>query len=652
MDGPLAVLRPCAPQEDTNIRRAILQIIIFFFRILETHVNDLYPWPPAQRDKIEKGFIMDQKSAYQRVEVNLTWYQHIAGIVHIPFIKRVVQFLFNLGFLILFTIVAFQPLCLKMNWTHVVLFVWTVANLLQSIYEFVKHHSLHGFESNNIFEYFSKTYKIAEVLTSFILLTFFFTALGFRWYANGDPDPFKPLPSRSNDVGLIEHWDGKNNGSLRQNQGLVHETAGFDFVLPEEDCGWTHQTETLRSILAVAALPVVFQITEIFSVFQGLGVLLQTANSMLNKVFIWLPIVCFCCLAFGISLNVLNPHFQAEHGAGLFRPFGFDAELDLSAAGSFFSPAWATFGYYHPGELSGAPGGAFIAPTFMWVYLLLVLVLCVNLLIAMFNAAYEDVQQTGGRPFKMMNVRRVMVYLVQYPIPAPVNLIILPFDLAHQCLTGCWRRRKAKKERAKNRKAVDQEWSKRTALMRQREMNGGGPPPPSPASSRSMLGAKAAAKWRRNSIWSDSSDDSSADFELKGGAGTRRYLMERAMNQRPFQYSKELVFTRAEANAVERAALGKYQTTQKTLEERQNQDQVTNDSMEEIHRRLAQLASNLESSSTTTAASAAPMPVRDPSLAVPMPFASARSELCSRSSKAATRANAARTAAAANAATA
>ena len=152
--------------------------------------------------------------------------------------------------------------------------------------------------------------------------------------------------------------------------------------------------------------------TEIFSIWKNLGVLLETANSMLGKVVVWLPLVLFCCVAFGISLNVLNPHFQAEHGAGLFRPFGFDAELDISAAGSFFSPAWATFGYYHPGELSGAPGGAFIAPTFMWVYLLLVLVLCVNLLIAMFNSAYEDVNKQAGVLFKMMNVRRVMVYLV------------------------------------------------------------------------------------------------------------------------------------------------------------------------------------------------------------------------------------------------
>ena len=34
--------------------------------------------------------------------------------------------------------------------------------------------------------------------------------------------------------------------------------------------------------------------------------------------------------------------------------------------------------------------------------------------------------------------------------------------------------------------------------------------------------------------------------------GTRRYLMERASMTRPFMYDKSLVFSRVEANAVER----------------------------------------------------------------------------------------------------
>ena len=80
------------------------------------------------------------------------------------------------------------------------------------------------------------------------------------------------------------------------------------------------------------------------------------------EVLVWLPIVLTISIGFAISQNILLPHFQSEHGAGAFRPFGQLAELDLSAAGPFWSPFWATFGYYHPGELSGAPSGAFVAP--------------------------------------------------------------------------------------------------------------------------------------------------------------------------------------------------------------------------------------------------------------------------------------------------
>ena len=73
------------------------------------------------------------------------------------------------------------------------------------------------------------------------------------------------------------------------------------------------------------------------------------------------------------------PGAQAEHGAGSLIPLQ-DFNLDISASGPFFAPFWATFGYYHPGEMSGSANGAFFAPIFMYTYLLFGLVLFINLL--------------------------------------------------------------------------------------------------------------------------------------------------------------------------------------------------------------------------------------------------------------------------------
>ena len=70
-------------------------------------------------------------------------------------------------------------------------------------------------------------------------------------------------------------------------------------------------------------------------------------------------------------------------------------------------------GYFHPGELSAAPSGAFFAPLFLWIYLLVVLVLLINLLIAMFNDQYRTVMQDANLHGQLINVRRVMVYLMQ-----------------------------------------------------------------------------------------------------------------------------------------------------------------------------------------------------------------------------------------------
>ena len=60
---------------------------------------------------------------------------------------------------------------------------------------------------------------------------------------------------------------------------------------------------------------------------------------------LWLPLVISVSVGFGVALNLLIPHYQAEHGAGAFRPFGSLAEIDISAAGPFMAPFWATFGY-------------------------------------------------------------------------------------------------------------------------------------------------------------------------------------------------------------------------------------------------------------------------------------------------------------------
>ena len=157
-------------------------------------------------------------------------------------------------------------------------------------------------------------------------------------------------------------------------------------------------------------------------------------------------------------LNLLLPHYQSEHGAGPLHPW-FNQELDVSAAGPFFAPFWATFGYFNPAEIAGSPGSALVAPFFLWLYCLLVLILFVNLLIAMFNARYSEVVDASREHINMNKALSVAVFLLQHPIPAPFILLVLPIDfvMAWPRLRASWKRvAQARQEAQRLRQAAQQ----------------------------------------------------------------------------------------------------------------------------------------------------------------------------------------------------
>ena len=66
----------------------------------------------------------------------------------------------------------------------------------------------------------------------------------------------------------------------------------------------------------------------------------------------------------------------------------------------------------------------------MWVYLLLVLVLCINLLIAMFNQRYQIVMSNAQQVQKMINVSSFQ--LATPPVACTVPLLTSRADVA------CW----------------------------------------------------------------------------------------------------------------------------------------------------------------------------------------------------------------------
>ena len=139
-----------------------------------------------------------------------------------------------------------------------------------------------------------------------------------------------------------ERWRGWGDAG---NDDLFH-----DLSVRDHGCKWDLRLEVLRWILAVAALMIVLDLHEIFTVWPQVGVLLVCTKNMLTNLLQWFPLVMVVSLGFGIALNILAPAFKLHDSPGAFRPIPW-LDWDASAAGPFFAPFWAMFGFYEPGEV-------------------------------------------------------------------------------------------------------------------------------------------------------------------------------------------------------------------------------------------------------------------------------------------------------------
>ena len=518
-----------------SIGMVIVQLALPFLAVVKTEVNDLYKWPsvaPSRRGHLARPAAADPEPAKViEVIVRISRLQHRISIVHIPYVKFVGQFVSRFLFAVLFVVVAFQPICQGMNATHLALLGWVVAKAVDILF-FVRTKPKRLIWTYNRFH-------LLEVASVGLLGLLFFPLA----FAARQGNPFAPFSGQfttiAEDVDAIAFFDRHLDGMARAQH--LRGTEGMGEVQKDiTQCGWTGMAELQLTLLAAAALPIVVQISEVFTISKQIGKLMICAYRMgRHSLSAWLPILVVVATAFGIAQNLLLPHFQSEHGAGAITPLPTHFPLfDVSAAGPFWAPFWASFGYFHPGELSGAPGGALFAPLFIWLYLLLVLVLFLNLLIAMFNDQFRQVMRHAEEEWSMNFLKRTMVYLVQYPMPAPLNLLYLPYDV---CVSMCsWR--------------ADRQAAAATPNGAQGGDAYGGASHPS-----------GSLNSFREALWGHPSPDWRDPVFKK--QGTRRYLMERAETLRPFQCDT-LVFSRAEASAMEGAAREKHLSSTKVMSER------------------------------------------------------------------------------------
>ena len=293
----------------TLVLGLIWQLIFFpiHWPWIWTELNDLYRWPirPIAEEGARQGFDPTAKGHVLTMRVHR--YEHLVGLLQIPLVKRVLDMVSHYAFTGIFVWVSFLPLCQPLYTAHLVLFIWVVAKACQ-LALFVatvqgwgrKHYSV---------------YKWVDALTIISLLAFFACAL---WFRRGDP--FASL-SAAEATDLIAFLDLRADGRLRarhdslpgQSQSehyFLQHGGGWQHGAPAGNCGWTVATEVLRTLLAIAALPIFFSLTEIFSVSETLGALIIAASRMAYDLRFWLPLVIVIGSGFGVALNLLLPHYQ------------------------------------------------------------------------------------------------------------------------------------------------------------------------------------------------------------------------------------------------------------------------------------------------------------------------------------------------------
>jgi hypothetical protein len=188
-------------------------------------------------------------------------------------------------------------------------------------------------------------------------------------------------------------------------------------------------------VLGVVAPMLMLRFTESFTMRKDIGPLMVCTSNMLgNNLRPWLTFVMVTVmLGAALSLSFLAPAYQLEAGDGPFKPFGGlswgPTELDISWGGPVWASFWGLFGFYEPGEISSSSGASYLAVLAMAFYMMLVAVVFINLLIAMFNQTYDQTIDNAEEEWKMKRVDKVYSFMRLYPVPAPLNLITLVYDL-------------------------------------------------------------------------------------------------------------------------------------------------------------------------------------------------------------------------------
>ena len=205
------------------------------------------------------------------------------------------------------------------------------------------------------------------------------------------------------------------------------------------ECDWSIELEATRTFAALGLALIVLRMVAFSTFSRPMGVLVVCLEHMLKDLTTWLQPTILITLAFALGNGILVPNHRHE-GTAPLTPFP-GSDLDVSVGGPAWAMFWALFSAYEPTEFAfDSPQTATLAPLWLWLYLLIALVLMINVLIAMFSQTYARVMGSADAQWRLRRASSLWAYVNMYALPAPFNLVELPFVAAWRLVAACYSR--------------------------------------------------------------------------------------------------------------------------------------------------------------------------------------------------------------------
>ena len=251
----------------------------------------------------------------------------------------------SLFFLILQVAVFFRPLCLPTTLMDHVFACWAVAIVLEELEQMISDWHLYKQNWWNIVD------VIRAVLGLLVIVMRYWLALG---------------PASSNGaLDAVEWWSQETGGSAHQGSWMLFDDSRVSSLALERVCEWSWEMELIRTFASGLILISTIRMMEVLTFHKDTGVLLVCVSHMIFDLWNWARLMTLITCGFGLVMHMLAPEYRLDGSPGAWRPFlgWFNLDLDISSSGPFWMTAWGLLGFFEPGELSAAPGSAFLAPS-------------------------------------------------------------------------------------------------------------------------------------------------------------------------------------------------------------------------------------------------------------------------------------------------